>query len=54
MARGGQAVVQDPASAERAAMPLAALATGVPATVLPLDDIGPHIGELCRPQAIPA
>jgi two-component system chemotaxis response regulator CheB len=55
VARGGRAVVEDPASAERAAMPLAALAaTGVAATVLPLDEIGPYIGGLCGPQAIPA
>jgi len=54
VARGGQAVVQDPASAERPAMPLAALATGVTASVLPLDAIGPFIGELCGAEAIPA
>ena len=54
VARGGQAVVQDPASAERPGMPLAALATGIAATVLPLDEIGPHIGTLCGPTAIPA
>ncbi len=54
VARGGWAVVQDPASAERPAMPLAALATGVAATILPIEDIGPFIGELCEPQAIPA
>jgi two-component system chemotaxis response regulator CheB len=54
VARGGRAVVEDPASAERPAMPLAALATGIAATVLPLDDIGAHIGTLCGPAAIPA
>jgi two-component system chemotaxis response regulator CheB len=54
VARGGQAVVQDPASAERPGMPLAALATGIAATVLALDDIGAHVGSLCRPAAIPA
>jgi two-component system, chemotaxis family, protein-glutamate methylesterase/glutaminase len=54
VARGGQAIVQDPASAERPAMPLAALATGIPATVLALDDIGPYIAGLCGPEAIPA
>jgi two-component system, chemotaxis family, protein-glutamate methylesterase/glutaminase len=54
VARGGQAIVQDPASAERPAMPLAALATGIPATVLALDDIGPYIAALCGPEAIPA
>lgn len=54
VARGGHAVVQDPASAERAAMPLAALATGIAATVLPLDEIGPYIGSRCGAEAIPA
>ncbi len=54
VARGGQAVVQDPASAERPGMPRAALATGIAATVLPLDAIGPHIGRQCGPAAIPA
>jgi len=54
VARGGHAVVQDPASAERPGMPLAALATGIPATVLGLDDIGPYVGELCRAAAMSA
>ena len=53
VARGGQAVVEDPSTAERPAMPLAALATGIPAAVLPLDDIGPHIGRLCDAATIP-
>jgi two-component system chemotaxis response regulator CheB len=54
VARGGHAVVQDPASAERPAMPLAALATGIAATVLPLDEIGPYIGSRCGSEAVPA
>jgi len=54
VARGGRAVVEDPATAERPAMPLAALATGIAATVLPLEEIGPHVGALCGPEAIPA
>jgi len=54
VARGGHAVVQDPASAERPAMPLAALATGIAAVVLPLDEIGPYIGSRCGAEAIPA
>ncbi len=54
VARGGRAVVQDPASAERSAMPLAALATGIAAHVLPLAEIGPYIGSLCGAEAIPA
>jgi chemotaxis response regulator CheB len=47
-------VVQDPASAERPAMPLAALATGIAAVVLPLDEIGPYVGSRCGAEAIPA
>ena len=54
VARGGHAVVQDPASAERPAMPLAALATGIEAMVLPLDEIGPYVGGRCGAEAIPA
>ncbi|MEA2900709.1 MAG: two-component system, chemotaxis family, protein-glutamate methylesterase/glutaminase [Actinomycetota bacterium] len=54
VARGGHAVVQDPASAERPAMPLAALATGIEAVVLPLDEIGPYVGSRCGAEAIPA
>jgi two-component system chemotaxis response regulator CheB len=46
--RGGHAIVQDPATAERAAMPRAALAAVPDAVVLPVEDIGPHLGELCR------
>ena len=41
--RGGHAIVQDPDTAERPAMPLAALATGVEADVLPLREVGPAI-----------
>ena len=54
VARGGHAVVQDPASAERPAMPLAALATGIEAIVLPLEEIGPYIGGRCGAEAVPA
>ena len=54
VARGGHAVVQDPASAERPAMPLAALATGIEAMVLPLDEIGPYVGGRCGAEAVPA
>jgi len=49
--RGGRVVVQDPDTAERPAMPLAVLATGIAATVLPLDQIGPFLGKMCRPPA---
>jgi two-component system chemotaxis response regulator CheB len=46
--RGGTVVVQDPETAERPAMPLAVLATGIEATVLPLEQIGPFLGTVCR------
>jgi two-component system chemotaxis response regulator CheB len=45
--RGGAAIVQDPETAEAPEMPAAALAAAAAATVLPLEAIGPHIGELC-------
>lgn len=38
--RGGHAIVQHPDTAERPAMPLAALATGVEAEVVPLAELG--------------
>lgn len=41
--RGGIAVVQDPRTAERRAMPEAALAATEPDAVLPLDEIGPFL-----------
>jgi len=44
-ARGGVAIVQDPETAEAREMPEAALAAA-PATVLPLEGIGPLLGEL--------
>ncbi|MBW3556844.1 MAG: chemotaxis protein CheB [Actinobacteria bacterium] len=44
--RGGRAVVQDPATAARRDMPEAALATGVDATVAPLEEIGPLLGQM--------
>ena len=47
--RGGIAIVQDPATAARRAMPDAAIAAG-PAVVLPLEAIGPYIAELCRAE----
>ena len=45
--RGGRVVVQDPATAERPEMPAAALATGIEATVLPVEEIGPFLAFLC-------
>ncbi len=45
--RGGLTVVQDPATAERRAMPDAAIATGAAQRVLPLEGIAPLLVELC-------
>lgn len=47
--RGGRTVVQDPATALRAAMPAAALESSVVDWVLPLEKIGPRLVELLRP-----
>jgi two-component system chemotaxis response regulator CheB len=44
--RGGFTVVQDPATAERPEMPLAALATGVVDRVLPIEEITGVLNEL--------
>jgi two-component system, chemotaxis family, protein-glutamate methylesterase/glutaminase len=46
--RGGYAIVQDPATAEVATMPSAALRAVPRATVLPLEAIGPHLQSLRR------
>lgn len=46
-ARGGVAIVQDPATAERRAMPDAAIAATPADAILPLDDIGPFLYGLC-------
>jgi two-component system chemotaxis response regulator CheB len=48
-ARGGVAVVQDPGTAERDTMPLAALAATVADAVLPVEEIGPFLYGLCCP-----
>lgn len=44
--RGGLGIVQDPATAEKREMPEAAIAVG-PDRVLPLNEIGPFVAELC-------
>ena len=44
--RGGLIVVQDPATAERAEMPEAAIATGAADHVLPLEEIGPLLARV--------
>ena len=50
--RGGVAIVQDPADAERHEMPGAALAATNADAVLPLREIGPFIyGLVCEPSA---
>ena len=49
--RGGRAIVQDPATAHRADMPAAALASVNVDWVLPLAEIAPKILALCRAEA---
>lgn len=49
--RGGLTVVQDPATAARAAMPLAALAVTAADLVLPLEQIGPRLVRMHQPAA---
>jgi two-component system chemotaxis response regulator CheB len=44
---GGRTIVQDPATAERPEMPRAAIEAGAAGVVLPLDEIGPHLTQLC-------
>lgn len=47
--RGGVALIQDPAGAERRAMPDAAIAATIADAVLPLEDIGRFVYGLCLP-----
>lgn len=49
-ARGGYAIVEDPARAESPQMPQAALRAVPGARVLPLDEIAPHLVSLTAPQ----
>jgi two-component system chemotaxis response regulator CheB len=44
--RGGVTIAQDPATAERAEMPVAAIATGAVDHVIPLEEIGPTLDQL--------
>lgn len=53
-ARGGVAIVQDPATAERREMPDAALWATPEAHVMALEAIGPALVELARAYARPA
>jgi two-component system chemotaxis response regulator CheB len=48
-ARGGIAIVQDPADAYAAAMPSAAIQTAGTDYCVPLDDIAPLLNRLCLP-----
>lgn len=50
--KGGFTIVQDPATAVRKEMPLAALAAVEPDAVLPLDQIGPFLVDLCTPSVM--
>lgn len=49
--RGGVAVIQDPRTAERGAMPEAAIASTVADAVLPLEEIAPFLIGLCLEPA---
>jgi two-component system, chemotaxis family, protein-glutamate methylesterase/glutaminase len=48
---GGVALIQDPAAAVRRAMPDAAIATTAPDAILPLEEIGAFVADLCRRTA---
>ncbi len=54
--RGGLAVVQDPETSEASLMPRAALAMAGADYVLPLEEIGPFLTQLCldRTAELPA
>jgi two-component system chemotaxis response regulator CheB len=47
-ARGGRAIVEDPATAECATMPAAGIAAAAVDYVLPLERIGPHLVSLVQ------
>ena len=49
-ARGGYVLAQEPATAECAVMPRAAITTGCVDHVLPLTEIAPFLMEYCHPQ----
>jgi len=49
-ARGGTAIVQDPATSRRSEMPEAALAACTPDAILDVDDIALRLVELCGTQ----
>jgi two-component system, chemotaxis family, protein-glutamate methylesterase/glutaminase len=51
---GGVAIVQDPGTAERAAMPEAAIAATSADAILPLEEIGPFLYGLCCTSGDPA
>jgi two-component system chemotaxis response regulator CheB len=49
---GGVAVVQDPTAATRRTMPDAAIAATVADAILPLDEIGAYVHELCARERV--
>ncbi len=51
---GGVAIVQEPSTSERRAMPDAALAATAADAVLPLEEIGPFVYGLCVEAAVKA
>lgn len=51
---GGTVIVEDPATAAHSGMPRAAVATGCPDYVLPLEQIAPTLDALVRTGACPA
>jgi len=52
--RGGVTIAQDPATAERAEMPRAAIVTGAVEHVLPLEEIAPMLVSLTSADRTPA
>jgi two-component system chemotaxis response regulator CheB len=49
--RGGVAIIQDPATSAKRAMPDAAIAATVADAILPLDEIAPFVFGLCSEVA---
>jgi two-component system, chemotaxis family, protein-glutamate methylesterase/glutaminase len=49
---GGVALIQDPAAAARRAMPDAAIAATVADAILPLEEIGAYVHQLCARETV--
>jgi two-component system, chemotaxis family, protein-glutamate methylesterase/glutaminase len=49
---GGVALIQDPAAATRRAMPDAAIAATVADAILPLEEIGAYVNQLCARETV--